>query len=161
MPLTIARPFNTYGPRQSARAIIPTIISQIAAGVKKIKLGDLNPTRDFNYVTDTCNGFIALAECEESVGKEVNICSNSESSIREILEMIKEIMQTEVTFTTEDQRIRPVNSEVIRLLGDNSLIRQLTGFTPEYDIRKGLENTCAWYTNPVNLKKFKADIFNI
>lgn len=161
LPLTIARPFNTYGPRQSARAIIPTIISQIAAGVKNIKLGDLNPTRDFNYVTDTCNGFIGLAECGESVGKEVNICSNSESSIREILEMIKEIMQTEVTFTTDNQRMRPVNSEVIRLLGDNSLIRQLTGFVPEYDIRKGLENTCAWYTNPVNLKKYKADIFNI
>jgi NAD dependent epimerase/dehydratase len=161
LPVTIARPFNTYGPRQSARAIIPTIISQIASGVKEIKLGDLTPTRDFNFVKDTCSGFIALAECEESVGKEVNICSSYEISIRGLLELIKEIMQADVTFTTESQRIRPQNSEVVRLLGDNRLIKKLTGFEPAYDIRKGLEITCSWFANPENLNKYKAGIYNL
>jgi NAD dependent epimerase/dehydratase len=161
LPVTTARPFNTYGPRQSSRAIIPTIISQIASGMEEIKLGDLTPTRDFNFVKDTCKGFIALAECDESIGKEVNICSNFELSIGEILELIKEIMQTELTFTTEKERFRPRNSEVFRLLGDNGLIKELTGFEPEYDIRKGLEITCSWYTNAENLKKYKAGIYNV
>ena len=161
LPVTTARPFNTYGPRQSARAIIPTIISQIASGVKKIKLGDVTPTRDFNFVKDTCSGFIALAECKESIGKEVNICSNFEISMRDIFELIKEIMQTDVIFTTENERIRPQNSEVFRLLGDNRLIKKLTGFEPEYNIRKGLEITCSWFTNPDNLGKYKAGIYNI
>jgi NAD dependent epimerase/dehydratase len=161
LPVTTARPFNTYGPRQSARAIIPTIISQIATGVKKIKLGDLTPTRDFNFVIDTCNGFIALAECEDTIGREVNICSNFEISMREILELIKEIMQKDVTFKTENQRLRPQNSEVIRLLGDNSLIKKLTGFKPEYNIRKGLEITCSWFTNSENLNKYKTGIYNL
>lgn len=161
LPVTTARPFNTYGPRQSSRAIIPTIISQIAAGMKDIKLGDMTPTRDFNFVKDTCSGFIALAECDNSIGKEVNICSNFEYSIGEILELIKEIMQTEVTSSTETQRVRPQNSEVFRLLGDNRLIKELTKFEPEYDIRKGLEITCSWYTNPENLKKYKAGIYNV
>jgi NAD dependent epimerase/dehydratase len=161
LPVTTARPFNTYGPHQSSRAIIPTIISQIASGMKEIKLGDLTPTRDFNFVKDVCSGFIALAECYESIGKEVNICSNFEISIREIFELIKEIMQREVTFTTEIQRVRPQNSEVFRLLGDNRLIKELTGFKPEYDIRKGLEITCSWFTNPENLKKYKAGIYNV
>lgn len=161
LPITTARPFNTYGPRQSARAIIPTIISQIASGEKKIKLGDLTPTRDFNFVIDTCGGFIALAECDESIGKEVNICSNFEISMLNILELIKEIMQSDVTFATESQRIRPLSSEVIRLLGDNSLIKKLTGFKPEYDLRKGLEITCSWFTNPENLKKYKTGIYNL
>jgi NAD dependent epimerase/dehydratase len=161
LPVTTARPFNTYGPRQSARAIIPTIISQIASGVKKIKLGDVTPTRDFNFVMDTCSGFIALAECEESIGKEVNICSNFEISIRDIFEVIKEILQTDVIFTTENERIRPQNSEVFRLWGDNRLIKKLTGFEPEYNIRKGLEITCSWFTNPDNLGKYKAGIYNI
>ena len=161
LPVTTARPFNTYGPRQSARAIIPTIISQIASGQNEIKLGDLTPTRDFNFVKDTCNGFIGLAECEESIGKEVNICSNLEISILEILELIKEIMQADVTFTTESKRVRPQNSEVMRLLGDNRLIKKLTGFEPEYNIRKGLETTCSWFTNPENMKKYKAGIYNL
>jgi nucleoside-diphosphate-sugar epimerase len=140
---------------------MPTIISQIATGVKEIKLGDVNPTRDFNFVMDTCRGFIALAECEDSIGKEVNICSNLEISIRDLLELIKETMHSDVTFETDRQRIRPQNSEVIRLLGDNSLLRKLTGFVPEYDIKKGLEITCSWFTNPENLKKYKADIYNL
>jgi NAD dependent epimerase/dehydratase len=161
LPLTIARPFNTYGPRQSARAIIPTIISQIANGIKEIKLGDLTPTRDFNYVKDTCKGFIALAENDVTIGKEINICSNYEISMIDTLELIKKIMNSEVRFITEEQRIRPKKSEVFRLWGDNTLIKQLTAFEPDYNIEQGLTETCHWYVNPENLKKYKATIYNV
>ena len=161
LPVTIARPFNTYGPRQSARAIIPTIISQIANGIKEIKLGDLTPTRDFNYVKDTCNGFIALAENDRTIGKEVNICSNFEISMKDTLELIKEIMKSDVHFITEGQRLRPEKSEVFRLWGDNTLIKELTGFLPQYSIEQGLIETCAWFSNPENLKKYKANIYNV
>ena len=161
LAITIARPFNTYGPRQSARAIIPTIISQIASGMKEIKLGDLSPTRDFNYVKDTCYGFLALAECGDTIGKEINISSNFEISMGDTLNMIKDIMQSEVTFITEEQRIRPDNSEVFRLWGDNTLLKSLTGFKPEYDIRKGLEITCEWFKKAENLKKYKTGIYNL
>lgn len=161
LPVTIARPFNTYGPRQSARAIIPTIITQIANGIKEISLGDLTPTRDFNFVKDTCNGFIALAETDSSVGKEINICSNFEISMKDTLELIKRIMKSDVEFITDNSRIRPKDSEVFRLWGDNSLIKQLTGFIPEYDIEKGLTETCNWFLNPVHLKKYKAHIYNV
>ena len=160
LPVTIARPFNTYGPRQSARAIIPTIVSQIAKGIKEIKLGDLTPTRDFNYVKDTCKGFLALAEYESTIGKEINIASNSEISIKEILEMVKEIMNSDIHFVTEEQRLRPEKSEVFRLFGDNSLIKELTGFIPEYNIERGLLETCSWFTDPGNLKNYKT-IYNI
>jgi NAD dependent epimerase/dehydratase len=161
LPITIARPFNTYGPRQSARAIIPTIISQIANGIKEIKLGDLTPTRDFNFVKDTCKGFLALAECNETIGKEVNISSNFEISMKDTLDLVKKIMKSDVKFITDDQRLRPQNSEVFRLWGDNTLIKQLTGFQPDYDIEKGLKETCEWFTNPQNLKKYKANIYNV
>lgn len=161
LPITIARPFNTYGPRQSARAIIPTIITQIANGIKEIKLGDLSPTRDFNFVKDTCKGFIALAENDKTIGKEINISSNYEISMKDTLELIKSIMKSDVQFITDEQRLRPQNSEVFRLWGDNSLIKELTGFTPDYDIEKGLTETCAWFANPENLKKYKADIYNV
>jgi NAD dependent epimerase/dehydratase len=161
LPVTIARPFNTYGPRQSARAIIPTIISQIASGMKEIKLGDLTPTRDFNFVKDTCQGFLALAECNETIGKEINICSNFEISMAETLNLIKEIMQSEVKFITDEQRFRPENSEVFRLLGDNRLIKELAGFIPKYDIRKGLEITCEWFKKIENLRKYKTGIYNV
>lgn len=161
LPLTIARPFNTYGPRQSARAIIPTIITQIAGGIKRIKLGDLTPTRDFNYVKDTCRGFIALAEADSTIGKEVNIASNFEISMKEMLVVVKEIMSSEVEFITDEQRIRPGKSEVFRLWGDNTLIKDLTGFEPQYDIRQGLEETCKWFLNPDNLKKYKTTIYNV
>ena len=134
LPVTIARPFNTYGPRQSARAIIPTIISQIANGIREIKLGDLTPTRDFNFVKDTCEGFIALAKCSESIGKEVNIASNFEISMKDTLDIIKKIMKSEVRFVLDSQRVRPKNSEVFRLWGDNQLIKKLTGFEPKYSI---------------------------
>ncbi|MEI8201395.1 MAG: NAD-dependent 4,6-dehydratase LegB [Bacteroidota bacterium] len=161
LPVTIARPFNTYGPRQSARAIIPTIISQIASGMKEINLGDLTPTRDFNFVKDTCNGFLAVAECNETIGKEINICSNFEISMADTLALIKEIMQSEVKLITDEQRIRPENSEVFRLWGDNTLLKSLTAFKPEYDIKKGLEITCNWFLKEENLKKYKAGIYNL
>jgi NAD dependent epimerase/dehydratase len=161
LPVTIVRPFNTYGPRQSARAIIPTIISQIANGKKEIKLGDLTPTRDFNYVKDTCQGFVELAGCEAAIGQEVNICSNYEISIRDILELIAEIMNQDVKFIEDSQRLRPKNSEVFRLWGDNSKIKSLTGFTPAYSIEQGLKETIEWFTQPENIKKYKTDIYNV
>jgi NAD dependent epimerase/dehydratase len=160
LPLTIARPFNTYGPRQSARAVIPTIISQIANGVKEIKLGDVSPTRDFNYVTDTCRGFIELANCSDAVGKTVNIGSNYEISVGDTLNLIKDLMKSDVTFITEDQRLRPEKSEVFRLWCDNSLINQLTGFKPEFSIEDGLRETINWFSTPKNLVKYKSDIYN-
>ena len=161
LPVTIARPFNTYGPRQSARAIIPTIITQIANGIKEIKLGDLTPTRDFNYVRDTCKGFLALAEHEETIGKEINISSNFEISMKDTLDLIKRIMKSDVQFLTDEQRLRPEKSEVFRLWGDNTLIRELTGFSPDFDIEKGLTETCSWFSNAENLKKYKAGIYNV
>ena len=161
LPITIARPFNTYGPRQSARAVIPTIITQIANGAKEIKLGDVTPTRDFNYVEDTCRGFIALAECDESIGQTVNIGSNFEISIGDTLNLIKELMDSDVKFITDKQRIRPEKSEVFRLWCDNSKIEKLTGFKPQVDIKEGLQKTIDWITQPNNLKKYKSEIYNV
>lgn len=161
LPVTTARPFNTYGPRQSARAIIPTIISQITSGIKEIKLGDLTPTRDFNYVRDTCAGFIALAECEATIGLEVNIASNYEISMNDTLNLIKNILKSDVQFITDEERIRPENSEVLRLWGDNTLITTLTDWRPNYSLVNGLEQTCEWFKNPENLKKYKPTIYNV
>jgi len=161
LPVTIVRPFNTYGPRQSARAVIPTIISQIANGVKEIKLGDVTPTRDFNFVLDTCRGFIEIAESDNTIGETINIGSNYEISVGDTLNMIKDIMKSDVTFITDDQRLRPEKSEVHRLWCDNTKINQLTGFKPEYDIRKGLTETIEWFTKSENLKKYKSDIYNV
>jgi NAD dependent epimerase/dehydratase len=161
LPVIIARPFNTYGPRQSARAIIPTIIIQVASGLKEIKLGDVRPTRDLNFVKDTCKGFIALAGCDEAIGKEINISSNYEISMAEVFKTIKEILHADCKIITEESRIRPENSEVFRLWGDNSLIKELTGWGPSYDIRKGLEMTCDWFTKPQNLAKYKPGIYNL
>ncbi|WP_395947045.1 NAD-dependent 4,6-dehydratase LegB [Caedibacter taeniospiralis] len=161
LPVTIVRPFNTYGPRQSARAVIPTIIAQIANGVKEIKLGDVSPTRDFNYVEDTCRGFILLAECDQAIGKTVNIGSNYEISVLDTLNLIKEIMQSDVRFLLDEARIRPDKSEVFRLWCDNALIHELTGFKPQYDIKEGLRKTCEWFSDAANLKKYKAHIYNV
>lgn len=161
LPVIIARPFNTYGPRQSARAVIPTIITQVASGKKVINLGDLTPTRDFNYVTDTCRGLIALAECDEAIGEVVNIGSNMEISIGEVFNLIKEITQAEVEAVMEEVRLRPQGSEVYRLWCDNGKIRTLTGFEPEYEIREGLRQTIAWFQNPENLQKYRADRYNV
>ncbi len=161
LPVTIVRPFNTYGPRQSARAIIPTIITQIAAGMKEIKLGDLTPTRDFNFVKDTCRGFIEISKCDKTIGEEVNIASNYEISMRDTLELIAKIMDSDVKFIEDTQRIRPSKSEVFRLWGDNTKIRELTGFQPNYDIEKGLRETIEWFTRGENLKAYKSDIYNV
>lgn len=161
LPLVVARPFNTYGPRQSARAIIPTIITQIAEGKRVIKLGDLSPTRDFNFVKDTCRGFMQLAQCDEVIGQEVNISSNTEISMRDTLEMIAKIMHADVTFIEDEQRIRPQNSEVFRLRGDNTKIKTLTGYAPEYTLEKGLRETIDWFLNTSNLAKYKGDIYNV
>ena len=161
LPLTIARPFNTYGPRQSSRAVIPTIITQIASGKKKIKLGDIMPTRDFSYVEDICRGLIALAECEKAIGETVNIGSNFEITIGDMLNLIKEIMQSDAKVITDDERLRPEKSEVYRLWCDNRKIRELTGFEPKYSIKEGLEKTIAWFANPENLMKYKSDIYNV
>ncbi len=161
LPVTIARPFNTYGPRQSARAIIPTIIVQITSGIKTIKLGDLTPTRDFNFVKDIASGFLALAESENTIGKEVNIASNYEISMGDTLNLIKKIIGSDVEFITDEQRIRPDKSEVFRLRGENKLIRQLTGWQPYYSIEQGLRETVEWFVKPENLKKYKANIYNL
>jgi len=161
LPVTIARPFNTYGPRQSARAVIPTIITQIKSGIEKIKLGDVTPTRDFNFVEDTCDGFLQLAKCEEALGETVNIGSNYEISIGDTLNLIKKIMGSDVEFVLDKQRIRPEKSEVFRLWCDNSKIQKLTGFKPNHSLEQGLEKTIQWFSNKTNLKKFKADIYNV
>jgi len=161
LPLTIARPFNTYGPRQSARAVIPTIITQIANGAKEIKLGDVTPTRDFNFVEDTCRGLVALAEEDKTIGETVNIGSNFEISIADTLNIIKELMNSNVKFITDKQRIRPEKSEVFRLWCDNSKIEELTGFKPKIDIRQGLKKTIDWITQPEHLKNYKSEIYNV
>lgn len=161
LPVTIARPFNTYGPRQSARAVIPTIITQIASDLKEIKLGDVSPTRDFNYVLDTCHGLIKLAESDKTIGKTVNIGSNFEISVKDTLLTIKELMESDVDFIIDEERIRPKNSEVQRLWCDNSKINEIIGFKPKYSIREGLQKTIDWFVIPENLKKNKADIYNV
>lgn len=161
LPVTTVRPFNTYGPRQSARAVIPTIISQIAAGKASIRLGDLRPTRDFNYVADTCAGFLALAECDAAVGKTVNIGSNREISIGDLFGLIRELMGREVALECDAQRLRPGQSEVFRLWCDNGLIRKLTGFEPRHTLREGLRRTIDWFTDPANLARYKTEIYNV
>lgn len=161
LPVVVVRPFNTYGPRQSARAIIPTIITQIANGAREIKLGDLTPTRDFNFVKDTCRGFVLLADCDRAVGEEVNVCSNYEISMRDTLNTIADLMGRQVTFVEDAQRLRPRHSEVFRLWGDNTKMKELTGFSPDYDIRRGLEETIRWFTDRGNLQKYKSGIYNV
>lgn len=161
LPVIIVRPFNTYGPRQSARAVIPTIITQIANGAKEIKLGDLSPTRDFNYVLDTCKGFELLANCDSAIGQEVNISSNYEISIRNTLKLIADLMKSDVQFLEDEQRLRPKNSEVFRLWGDNSKIKELTGFTPVFDLKRGLSETIQWFLKPENLKLYKSNMYNV
>ncbi len=161
LPVTIARPFNTYGPRQSARAVIPTIIGQIAGGKKQIKLGDVSPTRDFNYVLDTCRGFLALAQSDKTIGEVVNIGTGVETSVADTLNLIKKIMKSEVEFIVDDQRLRPKDSEVFRLCCDNTKIKHLTGFIPEYSLENGLIRTIDWFADPKNLSRYKTEIYNV
>lgn len=144
-PVAIARPFNTYGPRQSLRAVIPTIITQIVAGKREIRLGALHPTRDFNYVKDTCRGFLALARTDKVLGEVVNIASATEISIGALVQKIGSLMQADISIQTDDERMRPQKSEVERLVGDNRKLRALTDWQPEYDLDKGLMNTIEWW----------------
>lgn len=162
LPVTIVRPFNTYGPRQSARAIIPTIITQIANGERSIRVGDLSPTRDFNFVADTCRGFIAIAETDPAVtaGEEINIATGTEVSMEETLRMIARVMDADVEWVKDPERIRPGKSEVFRLCGDNSKIRRLTGWEPQVSLEEGLRATARWFTDPANLNKYKSNIYN-
>lgn len=160
LPVSIVRPFNTYGPRQSARAIIPTIITQIAAGERKIKVGDLTPTRDFNFVRDTCRGFLAIARCKEAIGRELNIATGTEVTMQQTLETIAKVMGADVEWVRDEQRIRPEKSEVFRLMGDSTELRRLTGWKPEVSIEEGLKITAFWFTNPENLKMYKSNIYN-
>ncbi|MCM1028088.1 MAG: GDP-mannose 4,6-dehydratase [Pseudoflavonifractor sp.] len=160
LPVVIARPFNTYGPRQSARAIIPTIISQIASGSREIKVGDLSPTRDFNYVADTAAGFIAIAEAQGVEGQEINIATGTEISMKETLETIARLMEADVRWVTDPARLRPATSEVRRLCGDSGKLRALTGWAPAYTLEQGLKQTIDWFTQPANLARYKPGIYN-
>ncbi|MFA5528216.1 MAG: NAD-dependent 4,6-dehydratase LegB [Peptostreptococcales bacterium] len=158
-PVTIVRPFNTYGPRQSARAIIPTIITQLLSGHKQIKLGALNPTRDFNYVKDTVDGFIEIAKSNNTIGEEVNIATQKETSIGDLAqELIKQI-NPDATIVCENERLRPEKSEVNRLLGSNKKIKELTNWFPKYSLSEGLKETISFFSDNLNL--YKADIYNI
>lgn len=164
-PVAIIRPFNTYGPRQSARAVIPTIITQLASGATKIKLGSIEPTRDFNYIKDTVAGFIAVANSEHSTGQVINIGSNYEISIGDTARLIAELMGKEIEIETDAARIRPDKSEVERLWADNTKAKQLLNWSPSYGgiegLKRGLSETIEWFINPENLQKYKADIYNI
>ncbi len=163
-PVVTIRPFNTYGPRQSARAVIPTVITQIANGKNKIKLGSLHPTRDFNYVKDTVRSFIAAAQ-SDVIGEVINIGSNYEVSIEDTVNLIAEIMNVDLEIATDQQRLRPQNSEVERLWADNTKAKKLLGWEPLYGgkegLRRGLSETIDWFTNPNNLKQYKSNIYNI
>jgi len=161
LPLSIVRPFNTFGPRQSARAFIPTIISQITSNQDQLNLGDLSPTRDLNYVLDTCRGFIQLSQSDDSIGEIINIGSNSEVSIGEVASIIKSEMNSSIEVVMDSKRIRPEKSEVMRLWCDNTKIRSLTGFKPEFDLMSGLKETIRWFENPENLAKYKPHLYNI
>ena len=164
-PVCIIRPFNTYGPRQSTRAVIPTIITQIANGKQQIKLGAVSPTRDFNYVQDTVAGFMATLNSEKGLGEVVNFGSNFEISIHDTAKLIAEAMNIEIEIITEEVRLRPENSEVDRLWADNTKAKQLFGWQPSYGgregFRRGLTETAEWITLPENLRRYKADIYNI
>lgn len=160
LDVSVVRPFNTYGPRQSARAIIPTIITQIASGIREIKVGDLSPTRDFNYVSDTCRGFIDIALSPDTIGKEINIASGKEISMENVLKTIARIMQADVTWIRDEERIRPSTSEVFRLLGDNTKIKELTGWQPKVSLEEGLQKTIQWFCQPEILCKYKPGIYN-
>jgi dTDP-glucose 4,6-dehydratase len=164
-PVSIVRPFNTYGPRQSARAVIPTVITQIASGIRKIKLGSLHPTRDFIFVKDTVNGCIAVAKSDQTIGEVINIGSNYEITIGETVEIIADTLNANIEIESDLQRIRPENSEVERLWADNCKARRLTDWAPAYvgidGLKRGLEETVAWFSEVENLRQYKPGEYNI
>ena len=161
LPVAVIRPFNTYGPRQSARAVIPTIITQIKSPKKKIKIGSIHPTRDLTYVKDTVGGFIKIAESNESIGKVINIGSNYEIAIGELAHFVMKLMNIEVGIATDETRIRPDESEVERLRADTKKAKELLGWFPKYTLEEGLKETIKWFSNPENLRFYKPDIYNI
>lgn len=161
LPVIIVRPFNTYGPRQSARAVIPTIITQLLSGKKEIKLGALHPTRDLLYVKDTAAGFAAIAQAENVNGQEINIATQQEISIQDLAQKLIQEINPAAKIVSEDQRLRPEKSEVERLLGSNEKIRKLAGWKPAYTLDEGLKETIEWFEETTNLNKYKADIYNI
>ncbi len=161
LPVVIARPFNTFGPRQSARAVIPTIITQLLSGRTRLKLGSLHPTRDFNYVRDTCEGFLSLARSSKAVGKEINICSGKELSIGDLAQTLIDIINPDAKIISDEPRFRPDKSEVERLLGSNSLIRQLTDWKPAHSFKQGLARTVEWFRKGDIMEKYKSDIYNV
>ena len=160
-PIIIARPFNTYGPRQSARAIIPTIIIQLLNGNNDVCLGSVHPTRDLNYVSDICNGFIALAKCDEAVGKEINIGSGTEISMGNLANLLIELTGLQAKIVSENERKRPEKSEVERLVCDNSLLKKLTEWEPVISLKEGLLKTIEWFRDKEKLKRYKSDIYNV
>jgi len=159
--VVVARPFNTYGPRQSARAVIPSIIIQIAQGKSSISLGNLSATRDFTYVEDTCRGFLAIAEMEGGEGEVFHIGSNHEIAIGELAKHIAGIMGTTVDVVCESKRLRPENSEVQRLNCDHSKLRKASAFVPQISLQAGLERTVQWFSRPENLRRYKGDLYNV
>jgi NAD dependent epimerase/dehydratase len=161
LPVSIVRPFNTYGPRQSARAVIPTIITQLLSGKKEIKLGALHPTRDLLFVKDTVNGFVEIAKSEKTIGHEINIATQQEISIQDLAQTIIDIIEPSAKIISDDVRLRPEKSEVERLLGSAEKIKSLTSWKPNYNLNEGLKLTIDWFKNPENLKQYKADVYNV
>ncbi len=159
LPISIVRPFNTFGPRQSARAVIPTIITQLLSGAKEIKLGSLTPTRDYTYVKDTVKGFVSIANCDDAIGQEINIASQYEISIGDLAQEMINLINPDAEIICDDQRLRPEKSEVNRLFGSNEKIRKLTGWKPEYSLAEGLAETVEWMKQ--NLNSYKTDIYNL
>lgn len=161
LPATIVRPFNTFGPRQSARAVIPTIITQLLSGVNEIKLGSLHPTRDLLYVSDTAQGFIEIAKSDLCIGEEVNIATQSEISVGDLAQMLINQINPNAVIISDDQRLRPEKSEVERLFGGNSKILSLSNWTQKVQLEQGLQKTIEWFSKPENLKLYKPNIYNI
>lgn len=161
LPITIVRPFNTYGPRQSARAVIPTIITQLLNGVEEIKLGDLTPTRDLLFVKDTINGFIKIAECDELIGHEVNIATQSEITVGELAQFLINKINPKAKIISDSIRLRPEKSEVFRLFGSNEKLKSFTNWEQDYTLDSGLSETIDWFSNKENLKQYKSDIYNV
>ena len=161
LPLTIIRPFNTFGPRQSARAVIPTIISQLLNGAVEIKLGDITPTRDLLFVKDTVNGFLKVAQCDELIGHEVNIATQSEISVGDLAQQIINYINPKAKIITDSLRLRPEKSEVFRLFGSNEKLKTFTDWNQKYTLEEGLKETIDWFSKKENLQKFKSDIYNV
>jgi nucleoside-diphosphate-sugar epimerase len=161
VPVVVARPFNTYGPRQSGRAVIPVVLTQLLRGVREVKLGSLSPTRDLNFVEDTCRGLIAVADCAAAVGESINIGSGRDISIGDLAKQLIALVDSKAQVVLDESRLRPSGSEVERLCCDNSKIALLTGFAPQVALDEGLARTLAWFRQPENLKRYKADAYNV